>query len=195
MFSLMYAAKGIGLAANQVDLPYRMFVINLGPDRGEDDELVFINPILSRPKSPVEEEEEGCLSLPGVYAPVRRPSSIHVAAFNLEGEEICAEFQGLLARVIQHETDHLDGVMFIDRLSDTAEMAVRDEIAEFDRRFEQKRETGRFQMMKRLRNGSNRLKQCIVDRLNWIANIPAMKKNKVPREPLARPNYPVKNVL
>ena len=138
----MYAAKGIGLAANQVDLPYRMFVINLGPDRGEDDELVFINPILSRPKSPVEEEEEGCLSLPGVYAPVRRPSSIHVAAFNLEGEEICAEFQGLLARVIQHETDHLDGVMFIDRLSDTAEMAVRDEIAEFDRRFEQKRETG-----------------------------------------------------
>ena len=63
-------------------------------------------------------------------------------AFNLEGEEISAEFQGLLARVIQHETDHLDGVMFIDRLSDTAEMAVRDEIAEFHRRFEQKRGTG-----------------------------------------------------
>jgi peptide deformylase len=142
MFSLMYAAKGIGLAANQVDLPYRMFVINLGSDRGEDDELVFINPILSRPKAPVEEEDEGCLSLPGLYAPVRRPSSIHVDAFNLEGEEICGEFQGLLARVIQHETDHLDGVMFIDRLSDTAEMGVRDEIAEFHRRFEQKREAG-----------------------------------------------------
>ena len=60
----------------------------------------------------------------------------------MAGEEICSEFQGLLARVIQHEADHLDGVMFIDRLSDTAEMAVRDELAGFQRRFKQRRESG-----------------------------------------------------
>lgn len=142
MFRLMYDADGIGLAANQVDLPYRVFVINLGSERGQDEEMVFINPVISRPKAPVEEEEEGCLSLPGVFAPVRRPSSIHLTAFNLAGEEIRSEFQGLLARVIQHEADHLDGVMFIDRLSDTAEMAVRDELADFQRRFEQRRESG-----------------------------------------------------
>jgi peptide deformylase len=142
MFRLMYDADGIGLAANQVDLPYRVFVINLGSERGQDEEMVFINPVISRPKAPVEEEEEGCLSLPGVFAPVRRPSTIHLTAFNLAGEEICSEFQGLLARVIQHEADHLDGVMFIDRLSDTAEMAVRDELAGFQRRFEQRRESG-----------------------------------------------------
>ena len=151
MFRLMYDADGIGLAANQVDLPYRVFVINLGSERGQDEEMVFINPVISRPKAPVEEEEEGCLSLPGVFAPVRRPSTIHLTAFNLAGEEIRSEFQGLLARVIQHETDHLDGVMFIDRLSDTAEMAVRDELADFQRRFEQRRESGEIPADEKIR--------------------------------------------
>ncbi len=151
MFRLMYDAAGIGLAANQVDLPYRVFVINLGSERGQDEEMVFINPVISRPKAPVEEEEEGCLSLPGVFAPVRRPSTIHLTAFNLAGEEIRSEFQGLLARVIQHEIDHLDGVMFIDRLSDTAEMAVRDELADFQRRFEQRRESGKIPADEKIR--------------------------------------------
>jgi peptide deformylase len=151
MFRLMYDAAGIGLAANQVDLPYRVFVINLGSERGQDEEMVFINPVISRPKAPVEEEEEGCLSLPGVFAPVRRPSTIHLTAFNLAGEEIRSEFQGLLARVIQHETDHLDGVMFIDRLSDTAEMAVRDELADFQRRFKQRRESGEIPADEKIR--------------------------------------------
>lgn len=151
MFRLMYDADGIGLAANQVDLPYRVFVINLGSERGQDEEMVFINPVISRPKAPVEEEEEGCLSLPGVFAPVRRPSTIHLTAFNLAGEEIRSEFQGLLARVIQHEIDHLDGVLFIDRLSDTAEMAVRDELADFQRRFEQRRESGEIPADEKIR--------------------------------------------
>ena len=151
MFRLMYDADGIGLAANQVDLPYRVFVINLGSERGQDEEMVFINPVISRPKAPVEEEEEGCLSLPGVFAPVRRPSTIHLTAFNLAGEEIRSEFQGLLAPVIQHEIDHLDGVLFIDRLSDTAEMAVRDELADFQRRFEQRRESGEIPADEKIR--------------------------------------------
>jgi peptide deformylase len=139
MFQLMYEAKGVGLAANQIELPYRLFVVNLGPERGEDEELVFINPVITRPKAP-EEDQEGCLSLPGIYAPVRRPSSVQVTALNLAGEPFRGEFQGLLARVIQHETDHLDGRLFIDRLSETAQLAVRDELTSFERKFKQRRE-------------------------------------------------------
>lgn len=132
MFRLMYAAKGIGLAANQVNLPYRLFVMNLTADPAQaDHERVFINPILTRPKGS-EEAEEGCLSLPGVYAPVRRPAQITINAYNLEGEEVFARLEGLVARVVQHETDHLDGILFIDRLSPTARMAVRERVEEFE---------------------------------------------------------------
>jgi len=139
MFKLMYAAQGIGLAANQVDLPYRLFVANLGGgDRGPDEEMVFINPVVSRPKGS-EEAEEGCLSLPGVYAPVRRPAEISVTAYTMNGEMFQGELDGLLARVIQHETDHLDGVLFIDRLSDTAAVDVKEELAEFESQFAQRR--------------------------------------------------------
>ena len=74
MFRLMYEAEGVGLAANQVDLPLRLFVVNLGTERGEDKELVFINPVISGPKGN-DEAEEGCLSIPKVYAPVRRPAA------------------------------------------------------------------------------------------------------------------------
>ena len=111
MFQLMYEAQGIGLAANQVDLPYRLFVLNVHEERSKDYEMVFINPVISRPRDP-DQKEEGCLSLPGVYAQVRRPASIHVTALNLAGEPIDAEFDGLLARAIQHETDHLDGILY-----------------------------------------------------------------------------------
>jgi peptide deformylase len=139
MFRLMYESQGIGLAANQVDLPYRLFVTNLGGgERGPDEELVFINPVLSHPKG-TDEGEEGCLSLPKIYAPVRRPARITVSAFTLQGEEIRQELDGLLARVVQHETDHLDGVLFIDRLSPTAEMAVKDAVAELEAQFAERR--------------------------------------------------------
>lgn len=69
MFDLMYEAKGIGLAANQVDMPIRLFIVNLEAEAGKGEELVFINPVLSRPKGS-DEAEEGCLSLPGLYGPV-----------------------------------------------------------------------------------------------------------------------------
>jgi peptide deformylase len=142
MFELMYQNNGIGLAANQVDLPYRLFVVNVSGDPKEKEhELVFLNPVLSKPKGS-EEKEEGCLSLPGVYAPVRRPASIHVSAYNLAGQEISANVDGLLARVIQHENDHLDGVMFVDRVSQTALLNIKDKLDEFRSEFEQRRELG-----------------------------------------------------
>lgn len=131
MFELMYDAKGIGLAANQVDLPFRLFIINLAQEPAQSEELVFINPVISRPTG-TDEKEEGCLSLPGVFANVRRPERIHIDAFDLSGNEIKGTLDGLLARVVQHETDHLDGVMFIDRLSSTAFADIEDEVANFE---------------------------------------------------------------
>lgn len=141
MFDLMYAANGIGLAANQVDLPMRLFVANLESDPAEGEEMVFINPVISNPKSS-EEGEEGCLSLPGLYGPVKRPKTVRVNAFNMQGEEVRADIDGLLARVVQHETDHLDGVLFIDRMSETAKIEVADELDVFVTEFNSRRETG-----------------------------------------------------
>lgn len=116
MYELMYEANGIGLAANQVDLPLRLFIVNTTGDREEGEELVFINPVLSRPQGR-SEEEEGCLSIPSVYGKVTRPTSIHVQAYNLEGQPFSADLSETLARVVQHEADHLDGVLFTDRVS------------------------------------------------------------------------------
>lgn len=141
MFDLMYAAKGIGLAANQVDLPLRVFVVNTSGELGKGEELVFINPVLSRPKGN-DEAEEGCLSLPELYAKVMRPKQITVNAYNLQGQEIQATLDGMLSRVVQHETDHLDGVLFIDRLSSTARADVDGTLYEFELAFQSQRETG-----------------------------------------------------
>jgi peptide deformylase len=115
MFELMYHHQGVGLAASQVELPLRIFVCNPTGHRDEGPELVFINPVLSKPRG-IEEQEEGCLSLPGIRAQVKRSKSIWVNGYNAVGQEINQEFSGFLARIIQHETDHLDGVLFLDRL-------------------------------------------------------------------------------
>ena len=139
MFELMYEARGVGLAANQVDLPFRLFVANLQSDPEEGEEQVFINPVISRPNG-LEEKEEGCLSLPELYGPVKRPETIQVTAYTLRGEEIEAKLSGFAARVVQHETDHLDGVLFIDRLSETEAMAAKDSIEEFELIFSGRRQ-------------------------------------------------------
>ena len=142
MFELMYEAKGIGLAANQVDLPYRLFVINLASDPAAvDQEFVFLNPVLTSRKGNAE-AEEGCLSLPGVYGDVKRSERVTLNAFNLAGQELHMELDGLFARAVQHEIDHLDGILFIDRLSPTGEMEMRDVLADFEVQFEGMRERG-----------------------------------------------------
>jgi peptide deformylase len=119
MFEIMYAEQGVGLAANQVALPYRLFIVNTEgrPDTGE--ELVFINPQLSRPRGTAV-QEEGCLSLPGVRMPVPRPERIRLKAYTLAGETIDTDLDGFLARVVQHEYDHIEGRLFIDRLSEAS---------------------------------------------------------------------------
>jgi peptide deformylase len=141
MFDLMYESKGIGLAANQVDLPLRLFIINLAAKKGEGEELVFINPVLSQPKGS-DEAEEGCLSLPGMYGQVKRPKTIRVQAYNLSGQEVNAELSGLMARCVQHEYDHIDGVLFPDRMDPLTRTAYDDQLAEFEADFQSRRHTG-----------------------------------------------------
>jgi peptide deformylase len=135
MFDLMYEANGIGLAANQVDLPYRLFVLNLKSDPNlSEEEHVFLNPVVTSRKG-MAEGEEGCLSIPGLYAQVKRPERVTLNAYNLSGEEVNLELDGLFARAVQHEIDHLDGVLFIDRLSPTSVIEVRDALEDFEAQF------------------------------------------------------------
>ncbi|TWU48620.1 Peptide deformylase [Rubripirellula tenax] len=141
MLDLMYQTNGVGLAANQVDLPIRLFVANPSGERGEGEELVMINPELQRPKGN-ETSQEGCLSLPGLYGQVKRPKSIRVSAFDLQGNPIERNVDGFLARILQHENDHLDGVMFFDRMSEESRRDLDDGIAELETDFRSKQQSG-----------------------------------------------------
>ena len=143
MFDLMYAAKGIGLAANQVGLPFRFFLVNLAGRPGEaDEEFVFINPEIVRRKGQVV-GEEGCLSLPGLYGDVRRAEEVVIEAFDLNGEGFEMKLDDLAARVVQHETDHLDGIMFTDRMrEDGTSERVDLKLPKFIATYEQARREG-----------------------------------------------------
>jgi len=135
MFELMYESNGIGLAANQVDLPFQLFVINPtgAPDKKE--ERVLINPVVQLPKGN-SEAEEGCLSIPGVYGKVVRPAEVHVMAYDLSGNKMDEVVSGTMARVIQHEYDHLQGVLFPDRMTDAARKAIEGELDAFTLEYE-----------------------------------------------------------
>ena len=136
MLDLMYEKKGIGLAANQVDLPYRLLVMNTeGDAAAEELEYVFINPVIVK-RSGTAEGEEGCLSFPEVFAPVRRSEKIVLSAYNLAGEEVSYQLGDLAARVAQHEYDHLDGMLFIDRLSPSAGLSVKQALADLEQEFQ-----------------------------------------------------------
>jgi peptide deformylase len=142
MFELMYEHRGVGLAANQVDLPYRLFILNIEDEaEGRDKELVFINPVITQRKGMVE-QEEGCLSFPEIYAPVRRPEKVTVTAYNLTGEEVTYNADGLLARAVQHESDHLDGVLFVDHVSPANRLKIKEELADLERAFQGDRQRG-----------------------------------------------------
>jgi peptide deformylase len=115
MVATMYAAPGIGLAAPQVGVALRIFVIDLSVGRDPSGLLVMINPVFVEQEG-VQLEEEGCLSMPGFAATVVRPARVVVRGLDREGREQTREGTGLLARAFQHEMDHLDGRLFVDRL-------------------------------------------------------------------------------
>lgn len=142
MLETMYHANGVGLAAPQIGRALRMAVIDVSHDpecvsfmtiNGEEVDmvehmpLVFLNPIMEL-DGPRAVETEGCLSIRGVRAPVGRPSIVRVRFQQLDGAEIEVETDGLLARAFQHEIDHLDGILFLDRLSPAAKMAIRKQL-------------------------------------------------------------------
>jgi len=142
MLELMYDAKGLGLAAPQVALPYRLIVLNLSDNHEErGGGCAYVNPVVLERKGSVE-DEEGCLSFPGLYAKVRRAKSVKVQAYNLNGEAIEVSATDLPARVWQHEIDHLDGVLFIDKMGPIAKLASRSALKEFEREYRRSQERG-----------------------------------------------------
>ncbi len=132
MFDLMYESNGIGLAANQVGIPLRFFILNLTADPDQPaEERVFINPEIVKRHSSAE-NEEGCLSLPGLYSKIRRARKIRVRGYDLAGEPIDLEADELLGRAIQHELDHLDGRLFIDLLGPLGRNAIGTKVREIE---------------------------------------------------------------
>ncbi len=114
MFPIMYKNDGIGLAAPQVGVSLRLIVVDTKEKDGSP--FVLINPVITDHSSKTVDYEEGCLSLPGIFSTVSRPDKVTVTALDREGKETVIEAKGLLARVFQHEIDHLDGHLFIDRI-------------------------------------------------------------------------------
>jgi peptide deformylase len=115
MVATMTAAHGLGLAANQIAVPLRIITIEAGSEK-ESDPLVLINPRIIRVEGE-EAGEEGCLSIPGFYETVKRAKKAVVEGRGLDDRECTIECNGLLARAVQHEVDHLNGILFIDHLS------------------------------------------------------------------------------
>lgn len=147
MLVLMRQAEGIGLAAPQVGLPWRLFVIDVPPPDPDDADAaapaglpvasdgpeVYINPVLSEPQGMPAPQDEGCLSLPGIRGEVRRPPVITIEATNLRGERFRKTGAGLLARCWQHEFDHLDGVLIIDKMSQVSRLRCRRQVQQLER--------------------------------------------------------------
>ncbi|QDU69620.1 peptide deformylase [Engelhardtia mirabilis] len=115
MFRCMATAGGVGLAAPQVGLKRRILVANATGEPGDD--LILVNPTILERTGSTTVYEEGCLSFPGIYAEVERPDRCKVRAQDLEGNEFEAEFEGFPSRIVQHEYDHLEGVLLVDRMS------------------------------------------------------------------------------
>ena len=142
MFELMYATDGIGLAANQVDLPYQLFVMNTSGDvKKPETEYVLINPVILKRKNR-SEDSEGCLSFPEITASVIRAAEIELEAITLRGEVKKYSLRGLMARAVQHEMDHLNGVCFIDRLSPSALLSIQEDLTALETTFETNRRLG-----------------------------------------------------
>ncbi len=118
MYRRMYASRGVGLAAPQVGIKQRILVINPeGDPEKTDQEMALINPRITELFGAETTMEEGCLSFPGIYAEVTRPDGCRITAQGIDGKQLELEFEGFASRVIQHEYDHLQGILLVDRMS------------------------------------------------------------------------------
>ena len=116
MIETMHAARGVGLAANQVGISQKLCVLDLSLRENKAPLIVLINPFIVE-RDGIVEAEEGCLSIPGYLTSVKRAEKVFIKGVNREGKDIAMEAEGLLARALQHELDHLEGLLFIDRMS------------------------------------------------------------------------------
>ena len=132
MLETMYEAPGIGLAATQVNVHDRVLVIDISEDK--NDPQVFINPEIEVLGDEEDGYEEGCLSVPGFYEEVRRPSNVRIRALDLQGEPFEIEPDGLLGVCVQHEIDHLDGKLFVDYISPVKRQRIRSKLEKQQRK-------------------------------------------------------------
>jgi len=124
MLETMYDAKGIGLAAIQIGVPKRIIVMDIGNREKEKEPMYFVNPIIKNKNSNHSTYEEGCLSVPNQFAEVNRPSTCEIEFLDYNGNKKILNASGLLATCIQHEMDHLEGILFIDYLSKLKKMMI-----------------------------------------------------------------------
>jgi peptide deformylase len=135
MMEAMYEAKGLGLAAPQVALPFQLLVMNITGDPNQKErEEVYLNPVIVERKGSVE-DEEGCLSFPGLFQKVRRAKAVKIQAYNTRGELVEKVISDLEARAWQHEIDHLNGVLFIDKMGVLAKLSARGTVRQFEKEF------------------------------------------------------------
>ena len=117
MLDTMYAAPGIGLAAIQIGVPKRIIVMDISRDENKKEPMYFVNPVIKKKNIEKATYEEGCLSVPDQFAEIDRPKACEVEYLDYEGQKQLLKADGLLATCIQHEMDHLEGILFIDYLS------------------------------------------------------------------------------
>ncbi len=130
MIETMEDAHGVGLAAPQVGVGLRMVIVDFDPENG--DARVLINPVITKRSGRKELGDEGCLSFPGMRSRVKRSPRVVCEAQNLDGEIVEYQAEGLSARAVQHELDHLDGMLFIDKVGPSDKLSLRDELAELE---------------------------------------------------------------
>jgi peptide deformylase len=151
MLELMYKAHGLGLAGNQVAWPYQVIVINpTGDPQQVEHQRVLINPVILEKKGSIE-GEEGCLSFPDLFQKVRRAKTVKVQAYDLDGQrveittsDLSPPLAELTSRLLQHETDHLHGILFIDKMGPIARLASRVTLKGFAKEFRRAQEKGEY---------------------------------------------------
>ncbi|KAE9605126.1 hypothetical protein Lal_00043378 [Lupinus albus] len=136
MFDVMYKTDGIGLSAPQVGINVQLMVFNPVGERGEGEEIVLVNPRVSKYSKKLSFFYEGCLSFPGIYADVKRPESVKIDARDINGTRFSVNLSGLPARVFQHEFDHLQGILFFERMTEEVLDSVREQLQALEMKYE-----------------------------------------------------------
>ncbi|RDX92829.1 Peptide deformylase 1B, chloroplastic [Mucuna pruriens] len=136
MFDVMYKTDGIGLSAPQVGINVQLMVFNAVGERGEGEEIVLVNPRVSKYSKKLTLFNEGCLSFPGINADVKRPESVKIDAYNVNGTRFSVNLSGLPARIFQHEFDHIQGILFFERMTEEVLESIREQLKALEAKYE-----------------------------------------------------------